>query len=39
MGTARRKRQGHLDDVAATVILQSYLDACEQSAVDSNAKS
>lgn len=27
MGTVRRKRQGHLDDIAATVILQSYLDA------------
>jgi len=27
MGVSRRKRQGHLDDVAAAVILQSYLDA------------
>ena len=27
MGTPRRKRQGHLDELAATVILQSYLDA------------
>lgn len=27
MGTARRKRRGHLDDLAAVVILQSYLDA------------
>lgn len=27
MGANRRKRQGHLDDLAATVILQSYLDA------------
>ena len=27
MGVSRRKRSGHLDDVAATVILQSYLDA------------
>jgi putative Holliday junction resolvase len=26
MGTTRRKRQGHLDDLAASVILQSYLD-------------
>ena len=26
LGTPRRKRQGHLDDLAATVILQSYLD-------------
>jgi putative Holliday junction resolvase len=27
MGVPRRKRRGHLDDLAATVILQSYLDA------------
>lgn len=27
MGANRRKRQGHLDEIAATVILQSYLDA------------
>ena len=27
MGVSRRKRKGHLDDLAATVILQSYLDA------------
>lgn len=27
MGTSRRKRYGHLDDLAATVILQTYLDA------------
>jgi len=27
LATPRRKRQGHLDDLAATVILQSYLDA------------
>ncbi len=27
MGANRRKRGGHLDDLAATVILQSYLDA------------
>ena len=26
MGVSRRKRSGHLDDLAATVILQSYLD-------------
>ena len=26
MGTTRRKRRGHLDDLAATIILQSYLD-------------
>jgi putative Holliday junction resolvase len=25
--TTRRKRSGHLDEIAATVILQSYLDA------------
>jgi putative Holliday junction resolvase len=29
MGTPRRKRQGHLDELAATVILQSYLDSRE----------
>ena len=27
MGASRKKRGGHLDDAAATVILQSYLDA------------
>jgi putative Holliday junction resolvase len=27
MGVTRLKRRGHLDDLAATVILQSYLDA------------
>jgi putative Holliday junction resolvase len=27
IGTPRSKRKGHLDDIAATVILQSYLDA------------
>lgn len=27
MGVSRRKRQGHLDEIAATVILQSYLDS------------
>ena len=27
MGTSRRKRQGHLDELAATVILQSFLDS------------
>jgi putative Holliday junction resolvase len=26
MGTSRRRRGGHLDEIAATVILQSYLD-------------
>ena len=29
MGTTRRKRKGHLDELAATVILQSYLDSDE----------
>lgn len=29
MGAPRRKRGGHLDEVAAAVILQSYLDAHE----------
>jgi putative Holliday junction resolvase len=27
IGTPRSKRKGHLDDIAATIILQSYLDA------------
>jgi putative Holliday junction resolvase len=27
MGVSRRKRSGHLDELAATVLLQSYLDA------------
>jgi putative holliday junction resolvase len=30
MGTTRRKRRGHLDDLAASVILQSYLDTNKQ---------
>jgi putative pre-16S rRNA nuclease len=30
MGVSRRKRSGHLDDVAAAVLLQSYLDAHQQ---------
>ena len=30
MGAARRKRSGHLDELAATVLLQSYLDAHSQ---------
>jgi putative Holliday junction resolvase len=29
MGTTRRKRRGHMDELAATVILQSYLDSRE----------
>jgi len=27
LGVTRRKRQGHLDELAATYILQTYLDA------------
>lgn len=27
LGTSRQKRRGHLDDLAAAVFLQSYLDA------------
>jgi len=30
MGVSRRNRQGHLDSLAATVLLQSYLDANPQ---------
>lgn len=31
MGVSRRKRHGHLDELAATVILQSFLDDWHQS--------
>ena len=31
MGVSRRKRSGHLDDLAATYILQTYLDSQQQS--------
>ena len=27
MGVSRKRRAGHLDEIAATIILQSYLDA------------
>jgi putative Holliday junction resolvase len=27
LGVSRQKRSGHLDDLAATILLQSYLDA------------
>lgn len=27
MGAARRKRRGHMDDLAAAIILQDYLDS------------
>jgi putative Holliday junction resolvase len=30
MGVSRKNRQGHLDSMAATVLLQSYLDANPQ---------
>ena len=30
MGVSRRQRRGHLDDLAATILLQSYLDANRQ---------
>ena len=30
MGVSRKKRTGHLDDLAATVLLQSYLDSQSQ---------
>lgn len=36
MGVNRRKRQGHLDEIAATVILQSYLDAHHNQAANPN---
>jgi putative holliday junction resolvase len=31
MGAARKRRSGHLDDLAATALLQSYLDDHSQS--------
>ena len=34
MGIARKNRSGHLDDLAATVLLQSYLDANPKSSLD-----
>lgn len=30
MGVSRKKRTGHMDDLAASIILQSYLDAHPQ---------
>jgi putative holliday junction resolvase len=30
LGTSRKKRHGHLDDLAAAAILQSFLDANEK---------
>jgi putative holliday junction resolvase len=30
MGVSRQKRSGHLDDLAASVLLQSYLDSHEK---------
>jgi putative Holliday junction resolvase len=30
MGVSRKKRHGHLDSIAATILLQSYLDANPQ---------
>ncbi|NLG99838.1 MAG: Holliday junction resolvase RuvX [Chloroflexi bacterium] len=35
MGVSRRKRKGHLDDIAATIILQSYLDSHSDSDYES----
>jgi putative holliday junction resolvase len=31
MGASRKRRSGHLDELAATVLLQSYLDANHRS--------
>ena len=31
MGISRKKRRGHLDDVAAAVILRSYLESIDKS--------
>ena len=30
MGVRKKKRCGHLDEIAATIILQGYLDAMNQ---------
>ena len=30
MGVGKKKRSGHLDEIAATIILQGYLDAMSQ---------
>jgi len=30
MGVSRKKRQGHLDSIAAAILLQSYLDSNHQ---------
>jgi putative Holliday junction resolvase len=32
MGVSRRKRRGHMDDIAATYILQTFLDARDRPA-------
>ena len=32
MGVSHKQRAGHLDEIAATIILQSYLDAHERNA-------
>jgi putative Holliday junction resolvase len=37
MGTSRRRRQGHLDDLAATVLLQDYLDTHHRSAPEAGS--
>jgi putative Holliday junction resolvase len=37
MGVSRRKRQGHLDEIAASVILQSYLDTHPPEATPSSS--
>lgn len=34
MGASRRKRAGHLDELAATYILQTYLDAQADTIID-----
>ncbi|HEY9077494.1 MAG TPA: Holliday junction resolvase RuvX [Anaerolineaceae bacterium] len=36
MGVSRKNRAGHLDELAATVILQTYLDAHIESSADWN---
>ncbi len=36
MGSSRRKRQGHLDELAATYILQTYLEAQREASTGSS---
>jgi putative Holliday junction resolvase len=39
IGTTRRKRRGHLDDLAAVIILQTYLDYLHETSSSSTLRS